>query len=341
MKKKRISFKRIIYRVKEELTATKMIAKITGWRKAIVVLRAKFRIQKMNGNGFIETPKIRKLLTAKHDIMNDYFEKTYEFFLEKYDFDKIPVKTSDKFPNVIWMCWWQGIETAPIIVQKCVESIRKNAGECKIIILTEKNYKDYVELPDWIEDKKVKGTISRTHFSDLLRFYLLAKYGGMWLDATFFCIGSLKEFYDKEIWSIKRPDYLYCSVAKGYFANYSFKCSNEYRWVFAYIYDFLLYYWNTNEKLVDYLLTDYIITLIQRHNSKFSEVLATIEPNNFECDELYKVLDDIYDKNKWKKLQEKTKLFKLSWKYNFSTQKNYEDTFYGKLVNDELIKSDE
>ena len=63
---------------------------------------------------------------------------------------------------------------------------KKNAGDHRVIILTEDNYKQYVNIPEWLEEKKNKGVISRTHFSDVLRLTLLSHYGGLWLDSTFF-----------------------------------------------------------------------------------------------------------------------------------------------------------
>ena len=77
------------------------------------------------------------------------------------------------------------------IVKICVESIKKNAGDHRVIILTDDNYKQYVDIPEWVEEKKKKGVISRTHYSDILRLSLLARHGGMWIDSTFYCTDIL------------------------------------------------------------------------------------------------------------------------------------------------------
>ena len=65
--------------------------------------------------------------------------------------------------------------SGPELVKICVNSIRKNAGDHKVIILTEDNYKDYVDMPSWVEEKREKGIISRTHYSDILKIDVISK----------------------------------------------------------------------------------------------------------------------------------------------------------------------
>lgn len=88
--------------------------------------------------------------------------------------------------NKIWVCWWQGLDNAPEIVKTCVESIKRNSGKYEVLIITDENYKQYVKFPDWLEEKRKHGIISKTIYSDLLRLNLLSTYGGIWIDSTFF-----------------------------------------------------------------------------------------------------------------------------------------------------------
>ena len=115
------------------------------------------------------------------------------------------------------------------------------------------------------------------------------------------------------------------------FANYSLGCDNEHRRVFATIRDYFLKYWEEEQFLVDYLLTDYLIVLAQRHDSYIDQAFKQIKPNNPMCDELFKILDEPYDALKWKALTKDTKLFKLTWKQQFKTSSNQQDTFFGKI----------
>lgn len=167
---------------------------------------------------------------------------------------------------------------------------------------------------------------------------LLSTYGGLWIDSTFFCTSKCFEDYMQlPLWSIKRPDYLHCSVACGYFANYSLGCGYENRWIYKVILDFLYKYWKENDKLIDYLLTDYVIVLAQKHYKEIADAFSKIKPNNTYCDELYKVLGQPYDENIWKKISKDTVLYKLTWKQSFEKEVDGKKTFYGKLIDGTLV----
>ena len=332
-----MNIKRIIHRSLEELNATRKIAKETSFKEAINTFWAKIDIQVMNRNGFKETPIVRRRLQKKHEIMLTYFEKMFSGYLENYDYNKMLPKDDSELCDRIWICWWQGLDNAPELVKRCVESIQKNSGKYQVTIITDENYKDFVDIPEWVEEKRKAGIITRTNYSDLLRLSLLAKHGGMWLDATFFCSDpKIEEYFEYPLWSIKRPDYLHCSVASGYFAGYSLKCDSNNRWIFVTVRDFFLNYWKKNNILIDYLLVDYMIALAQRHDTRIAKSFQEIIPNNPCCDELYKILGEPYDENIWQELKKDTALFKLTWKQEFPLKKDGKDTFYAKLLDGKL-----
>ena len=328
------SIKRIFHRSLEELRATREIAHVTTRRKAITTLVAKFNIQLMNRNGFKEPPKVRKRLNRKHEIMLEYFEKRFGDFYKNYDYSRPLEGASPDRRGRIWICWWQGEENAPLIVKRCIQSIRDGAGDRTVTLITEENFRDYVDIPDWLYEKYQAGLITRTNLSDLLRLSLLARYGGMWIDATFFCTekGVLDTYFQYPIWSIKRPDYLHCSVASGFFAGYSLMCSYENRYVFAVIRDFFLEYWAQSDKLIDYLLVDYMIVMAQKYDSRIKAVFDSIVPNNPNCDELFKSVGCEFSDEVWETLRRDTYLFKLSWKHSFPETVKGNETFYAKLL---------
>lgn len=270
--------------------------------------------------------------------MLDFLEDKYKNYWATYKFTKNLPESDERLRNKIWICWWQGLDNAPEIVKACVESIKRYAGDYEVICITEENYKNYVTFPKWIEEKRKQNIISRTIYSDLLRMNLLSTYGGLWIDSTFFCTSKCFEDYMQlPLWSIKRPDYLHCSVACGYFANYSLGCGYENRWIYRVILDFLYNYWKENDKLIDYLLTDYVIVLAQKHYKEIADTFNKIEPNNTYCDELYKVLGQPYDENIWKKISKDTVLYKLTWKQSFEKEVDGKKTFYGKLIDGTLV----
>lgn len=332
------SLKRIIRRCIEEIDSTRRIAKETSVKEGLKTFQAKIDIQIMNHNGYYENESRKQHLLKKHDIMIRYYEKTFSEFLKTYDFSHKNIEfPKSEYSDCIWICWWQELEQAPDIVKECIDSIKRNAGDHRVIVLTEKNYQQYVDIPQWIQKKHKAGIISRTHYSDILRLILLSTYGGMWLDSTFYCTAPvLDEYFKHPLWSIKRPDYFHASVASGYFANYSLACDIEHRWIFKTILDFVLEYWRKNEIMIDYLFLDYLIVLAQKNDNRIAEMFNKITPNNPNCDELFKVLDKPYDEKKWKQIREDTYLYKLTWKQNCSKNINDKLTFYGKIIEETL-----
>jgi len=134
----------------------------------------------------------------------------------------------------IYMYWGQGFDQAPWIVQKCLASWQHYNSEWQIIQLSENNIQDYIELP-------VRKGRSWAAWSDLIRISILAKHGGVWCDATLFCLKPLDNWLtniaESGFWAFKAPtkDRLVASwFLYGEPSNYLIK-----RW-----YQSVLWYWD-------------------------------------------------------------------------------------------------
>jgi len=99
-------------------------------------------------------------------------------------------------PKTIWFLWLQGINNMPLVVSKCYESWQRHHIGWEVIFLDETNIRDYVDL-------STTGLTNQA-ISDILRINILAKHGGVWVDATCFCTKCLDEWL---------PDYM----AAGFF----------------------------------------------------------------------------------------------------------------------------
>ena len=90
--------------------------------------------------------------------------------------------------KLIWIYWHQGWVNAPEIIQKCRKSWIKNNPQWEVKSL------DFNLINDLI-DIKIKRSILNNlciaHQSDIIRLHLLEKYGGVWVDASLFCIMPL------------------------------------------------------------------------------------------------------------------------------------------------------
>lgn len=116
------------------------------------------------------------------------------------------------------------------------------------------------------------------------------------------------------------------------FANYSLECDGSHRRVFATLRDYYLEYWLQSDELIDYLLTDYLIVLAQRHDPSVAAAFASVESNNPRCDDLISVLDRPFNQGAWSELLRDTRLFKLTWKQEFPKQTDGRQTYYGRLL---------
>ena len=75
-------------------------------------------------------------------------------------------------PKTIWVLWFQGIDKAPYVVSKCVQSWEFHNPGWEIIHLNEKNLNDYVDVSQY-------SALSLQALSDIVRLELLCKYGGV------------------------------------------------------------------------------------------------------------------------------------------------------------------
>lgn len=95
--------------------------------------------------------------------------------------------------NKVWFCWLQGLSVAPQIIQICYKSLCRHLSDRDIVVVDGNNWKDYIELPDYIIDKWERRQIPPALFADLLRLQLLIRYGGTWIDSTVLCTGFTEQ----------------------------------------------------------------------------------------------------------------------------------------------------
>ena len=91
--------------------------------------------------------------------------------------------------KIIWQ-YWEG-DKIPFI-EMCQDTVREKNKNFQIKLVNEKTIKHY--LPDLREDlDKLPRVANKV---DYIRFSLLNKYGGFWLDSDIVCFKSLDEIYN-------------------------------------------------------------------------------------------------------------------------------------------------
>lgn len=97
----------------------------------------------------------------------------------------------EHLPKTIWFSWLQGIEQAPYVVQRCHDSwSERNPGWA--VRLVDQKLAEEATCIDFSTGNLAR--LSPTHRSDLIRLKLLSDFGGVWADATTFCVQPLDDW---------------------------------------------------------------------------------------------------------------------------------------------------
>jgi hypothetical protein len=96
--------------------------------------------------------------------------------------------------RTIWTLWHQGFAAAPPLVQACLESWRRHNPGWRIEALDQNSLGDFIDLAAVIDPARKDLTLQK--MSNAARLSLLRRHGGVWTDATVFCLRPLDEWLD-------------------------------------------------------------------------------------------------------------------------------------------------
>lgn len=272
-------------------------------RKGLEIVRLMVRYQLM-----------RRLRKENGPLIEEFLQRKKT--LEKAQSDKV------------WICWMQGLEDAPEIVQKCVASIKRNLPQKDITIITAENYSNYVDFPEHIMQKFNAGIISPTHFSDLLRLELLTSYGGTWIDATVYM--SSPNIPDYMINSklfvfqgLKPIDGHVMQISNWFITSESHNDLLE-------LTKFLLYnYWEKYDYVKDYFIFHLLFQLaIETYPDQWKEVFPA---SNTLPHILLLHLFDTFDLTWWNNLLMTSPIHKLTYKFD-KEESEKSDTYYQRVI---------
>ena len=122
----------------------------------------------------------------RHEACKAYLKKNYAHVVDKYknsNFEEFGKIGSD---SIIWRYWQQGLTNVPYPVDITLDSTENKTGNHPVKILDGTSYKEYIDVPDYIEEKAQNGQMNIAVFSDYIRLALLKRYGGGLLYNTLF-----------------------------------------------------------------------------------------------------------------------------------------------------------
>lgn len=250
--------------------------------------------------------------------------------LEKEFKKEIGKKTFKKYDkdmtNTVWVCWLQGFENAPELVKNCIESMKYHIKDKEFVFITADNFADYCEIPEFIIDKWKRGTISHTHFSDILRLALLIQNGGLWIDATAYFTGELPNYIcDGDFFIYRDGFFNYDLINAGNWLIFSDPNNillNE-------TFNLLCSYW----KKYDYTKHYFIFQMFFRMVTDYYEKEWDTVPYFSQMDQhifSFEFLDE-YSEKRFRQLKALTNIHKLTLKADFDCES--ENSYYSKLDN--------
>ena len=262
-------------------------------------------------------------------------------YIQEVESEKITLSGKNKTFR-IWQYWDTGINNAPDLVKACVASVDRYCKDYERVLLDDKSIKDYIEIPERVYRLKEKGLISTAHFADIVRTYLLYKYGGCWIDATVYMTAPLPSFIKSSklfVFQNNKDDDLDNLNMTNYFIS-----SNGNSIIIAKMKRFLEKYWEKNTKAINYFFYAHAFTLftnssaenIEEWNGMFKFPFLIVQ-------QMEKELLNKFSYTRLKELERMSPIHKLSYKRRVvAGKKEYElaDTLYQHIIDEYINPSD-
>lgn len=253
----------------------------------------------------------------KDQYIISYLENTLDPVIQKYKKENYPGDPQENAP--VWVCWWTGLGTAPKIVQQCVKSTQAKAGNHPVIILTEENVSEYLDIPQYMTEKHRSGKMLTAHLCDYIRCALLEKYGGLWLDATIYCAYDIPEdfftapfFTCKSAWreSVYLSHYQWTTFCIG---------GRKGNIVFRFLKDAFEKYWSENDTAIDYLFFDHLIFIGRKRIPAIKDYMDAVTENTPHRDDLQAAMNAALPAEEFRNvIKDDTPIYKLSWRETYS-----------------------
>lgn len=234
--------------------------------------------------------------------------------------------------DVIWVCWMQGEDNMPETIATCYKSLLRNKGDYNVRLITDSNFREYADLPDDIISKHEVGLISNTHFADVIRCYLLWKYGGIWIDAALFVTKEVD--YNRITFSSPKMAF---DSSNSINLKWTVGClaAGKNFLLFEFAYKYLLAYWRKYDTPIVYLLLDHVFELAYLNNDTVKMVIDGVPLNNEGLHWCRYHFNDKCDTRVYNELIENNQFLSLTWRLPYRLQdENGELTYYGRLLKD-------
>ena len=226
----------------------------------------------------------------------------------------------------IWICWLQGLECAPSLVKTCVESIYSFYQKNEIIILTYNNLSEYVEIPDYIQEKHEKGLISPAHFSDIIRVALLTQHGGVWIDATVLLTGEIPaDIMQSDFFCYRNTQTAFSKIK----ASNWFIVSKPNNPILCCVRNMLFIYWKKENRAKNYFIFHFFFAITISKNAECRNIwINTPNYSNYKNHLLQEQLLKPFNQQTYEVICKETTVHKLTYKLPLDDNNVVKESFY-------------
>lgn len=276
-------------------------------------------------------------LKKKTKWLDHYIEHNYSDILDHFKNDKI-VLTHTK-GQYIWVFWGQGEKQMPPLIKACYKQlVHFNSN---VILVTYQNLSDYINLSPIIYKKVKNGQICWANFSDIIRNTLLAKYGGLWLDATVWVSGKLP--IDK----LSQMEFFTANgcVEKRTKKSVFFWTSDRWNWsswclwsresgykLYNFVSEMLQAIAIRESYWPDYVIQDYLIHYACRNYKNIRHDMESITIHNPYRYDLLKIIERPYNEYTYNQIVKSDFVFKLAYRTPKKQNSQGNPTLYGKML---------
>ena len=227
--------------------------------------------------------------------------------------------------RIIWSAWLQGLDNAPEMVNVCLESHQKHLPGYEFRVLDMENYRQWVELPEWVEEKYARGMIPAALFSDVLRVAVLKRYGGVWMDASVLCTGFDNQQLQKQWTEVENSRFAvfrYYRKGDRYPSGLSnwFIAATPDNIVLTSVYDMLTAYWRDYDCTIDYYMMHLFISCALKAFPEMERGMPKL--NSRYSFFLGDALSRTYSQEAWQELVDHVAIHKLNYRKAEEAQKN-------------------
>jgi hypothetical protein len=237
---------------------------------------------------------IRKILRGM-DLLklntNYFYNCYYNFILSKLNnvlneawikFQK-NIQNSDSIKNTdnikrVWVMWWQGYDTAPLIIKNNIKHFSKIFGE-RFVLITKDNFNDYTDISGDIKEKFKLKKISFTQWSDIVRYNLLKNNGGLWIDSSVIISEkflTIDKLFNSDYFSLCASPNTNKFISLGRWTGWCVGGKANYG-LFVFMNTFFETYYSHYEKTIDYFFADDAVTFYYKKCSDFRNIIKQQE----------------------------------------------------------------